>query len=226
MRFNKIATVLQNAVSRSRTQMLTTGARRSLRPYSSLKFGPELFFNSASRLHSRNCSWQRYSFQPWRRAGYSSQPTSFPDPSRPDFFYHLVDPPTPVSHEKPAFALSFLSSPPVSSNSSTIVGWLPASSTGASGETSLADFKENRTSRPSCSCSQFDHPCSRLPGNPTRGHSGRPSGGHRRDTREWGYSTAARLDAYPRYVRCWFALLPFSFRTLTQTTGTSHLLDG
>lgn len=71
--------------------------------------------------------------------------TSFSDPSRPDLLYHLVDPPTPVSSSAPAFALSFLSSPPPTSDSSTIIGWLPAESNHSSQgqEAGLNDFKEN-----------------------------------------------------------------------------------
>ncbi|KAJ7130232.1 hypothetical protein C8R44DRAFT_905566 [Mycena epipterygia] len=67
---------------------------------------------------------------------------SLTDPARPDLHYHLVDPPTPVSSSIPAFALSFLSSPPPT-NSSTIIGWLPAAATGNDDEAGLNDFKEN-----------------------------------------------------------------------------------
>ena len=57
---------------------------------------------------------------------------------RSDLFYHPVDPPTPVSQNVPAFALSFLSTPPPFSRSRTVIGWLPMS------DGSLSDFKENR----------------------------------------------------------------------------------
>ncbi|KAJ7747893.1 hypothetical protein DFH07DRAFT_830486 [Mycena maculata] len=68
--------------------------------------------------------------------------TSFADPTRPDLHYHLVDPPTPLSSRLPAFALSFLPSPP-STGSSTVVGWLPAATATDNAEAGLNDFKEN-----------------------------------------------------------------------------------
>ncbi|KAF8635670.1 hypothetical protein AX15_000296 [Amanita polypyramis BW_CC] len=74
--------------------------------------------------------------------------TSFPDPERPDLYYHLVSPPTPVSGAQPAFALSFLPAPPKTADSSTIIGWLPAVQEQGSGEgASLNDFKENEKFR-------------------------------------------------------------------------------
>ncbi|KAK1227529.1 hypothetical protein PQX77_009436 [Marasmius sp. AFHP31] len=61
--------------------------------------------------------------------------TSFPDPTRPDIFYHLVQ---TSDDALPAFAVSFLPTPPPSPESSTIIGWLPV------GEgTGLNDFREN-----------------------------------------------------------------------------------
>ncbi|KAF9011889.1 hypothetical protein BDQ17DRAFT_1396930 [Cyathus striatus] len=57
---------------------------------------------------------------------YSTAATSFPDPSRPDLYYHFLDPPTPLSASLPAFALSFLSEPPNYPESPVVVGWLPA----------------------------------------------------------------------------------------------------
>ncbi|PFH53424.1 hypothetical protein AMATHDRAFT_1090 [Amanita thiersii Skay4041] len=78
---------------------------------------------------------------------------TFPDPTRPDLYYHLVGPPTPVSDSHPAFALSFLSSPPPTKSGSEresagVIGWLPAvveHVAGAEGgeEAGLNDFKEN-----------------------------------------------------------------------------------
>lgn len=77
----------------------------------------------------------------------SRSATSFADPSRPDLFYHLVDPPTPASSSVPAFALSFISSPPPTSDSATIIGWLPAQTSGDQSKgqgAGLNDFRENR----------------------------------------------------------------------------------
>ena len=92
---------------------------------------------------------------------YCSQMTDivFPDPNRPDLFYHLVNPPTAISKSLPAFALSFLNHPPPRVDSSIILGWLPAEtymtdSPGISGmdhahqtretSTGLRDFVGNR----------------------------------------------------------------------------------
>jgi len=69
--------------------------------------------------------------------------SSFSDPDRPELFYHLFDPPTPVSSSAPVFALSFLPSPPDSVESSTVIGWLPASAPGDADEAGLNDFVEN-----------------------------------------------------------------------------------
>ena len=62
------------------------------------------------------------------RRSYSSQTTNivFPDPNRPDLFYHVVNPPTPLSKSLPAYALSFLNHTPPRVDSSTVLGWLPA----------------------------------------------------------------------------------------------------
>ncbi|KAH9934145.1 uncharacterized protein B0H18DRAFT_1114891 [Fomitopsis serialis] len=71
-------------------------------------------------------------------------PTSFPDPERPDLFYHLFEPPSDVSHTAPVFALSFLSTPPPSVRSCTVIGWLPASTPrGKEEDAGLNDFVEN-----------------------------------------------------------------------------------
>ncbi|KAF8653688.1 hypothetical protein AX16_003838 [Volvariella volvacea WC 439] len=60
--------------------------------------------------------------------------TSFSDPSRPDLFYHLLEPPTPLpasSSHLPAFAISFLPGSPPRKDSKTIIGWLPAQTSAA-----------------------------------------------------------------------------------------------
>ena len=80
------------------------------------------------------------------RRRVSSQATS--DPSRPDLFYHLVSLPHPVdpSVSTPAYALSFLSTPPPSGKSASIIGWLPAIAPGditGDVEAGLNDFVEN-----------------------------------------------------------------------------------
>ncbi|KDR80161.1 hypothetical protein GALMADRAFT_242422 [Galerina marginata CBS 339.88] len=60
----------------------------------------------------------------------------FPDPNRPDLFYHFVHPPTPLSSSLPAFALSFLNRSPPNVDSPTVIGWLPA-------ETYMTDTPES-----------------------------------------------------------------------------------
>jgi len=70
--------------------------------------------------------------------------TSFEDPSRKGLFYHLVPPPTPLSDSRPAFAVSLLADPPPSSESSTVLGWLPAETPGDDRVAGLNDFVENR----------------------------------------------------------------------------------
>jgi len=72
----------------------------------------------------------------------------FPDPHRPDLFYHLVPPPTPLSRTHPAYALSFLGEEVAlhsglgDGESPAVIGWLPAAQEGG-GETTLSDFVHN-----------------------------------------------------------------------------------
>lgn len=71
--------------------------------------------------------------------------SSFEDPSRKGLFYHLVLPPTPLSDTRPVFAVSLLADPPPFSESSTVLGWLPAETPGDDHEAGLNDFVQNRT---------------------------------------------------------------------------------
>ena len=71
------------------------------------------------------------------------QITTFEDPSRKGLFYHLVPPPTPLSDTRSVFAVSFLSDPPPFSESSTVLGWLPAETPGDDHEAGLNDFVQN-----------------------------------------------------------------------------------
>ncbi|KAI0289958.1 hypothetical protein BC826DRAFT_1029189 [Russula brevipes] len=73
----------------------------------------------------------------------SLQTTTFEDPSRSGLFYHLVSPPTPLSDTHPVFAISLLPDPPPSSESSTVLGWLPAETPGDDRDAGLNDFVEN-----------------------------------------------------------------------------------
>ena len=117
---------------------------------------------------SSTSKWPRTKCSPWRisraACNYQLQPTVIPsrrysslsrpapaptpsrlsDPSRPDLFYHLVPPPTPISPSVPAFALSFLPDMPASAASAAVLGWLPAASEeGPEQEAGLNDFREN-----------------------------------------------------------------------------------
>jgi len=78
----------------------------------------------------------------------------FSDPRRPEVFYHLVQPPTPVSPTSKVYALSFLSRPLPNAESATILGWVPSPSElkGKSPEETIEnlewrDFRENGVSR-------------------------------------------------------------------------------
>ncbi|KIJ63645.1 hypothetical protein HYDPIDRAFT_91999 [Hydnomerulius pinastri MD-312] len=97
---------------------------------------------------------QRPQFQrslPFQSRWVSSQ-VPLSDPSRPDLYYHFVSLPRPSdpSQSTPAYALSFLPTPPPSGRSPTIIGWLPAVSEGASEDVDagLNDFVENPRFRP------------------------------------------------------------------------------
>lgn len=98
-----------------------------------------------THLHSSSLFWRQQSTQVPTNQGNQGQSQgavqSFPDPDRPDLFYHLFAPPTALSSTMPVFALSFLASPPSSILSSTILGWLPASGEGDGA--GLNDFVEN-----------------------------------------------------------------------------------
>ncbi|RPD61644.1 hypothetical protein L226DRAFT_461226 [Lentinus tigrinus ALCF2SS1-7] len=91
------------------------------------------------------CQRRRQSNQAPSTQGQQGAVQSFPDPDRPDLFYHLFAPPTSLSSTTPVFALSFLETPPPSILSSTVLGWLPAS--GAGDGAGLNDFVENERFR-------------------------------------------------------------------------------
>ena len=90
---------------------------------------------TSHRIHPRNYT-----------SSSSETPAPVTDPTRPDLFYHLVAPPTPLSVHAPAYALSFLGTAPAAPDASAVIGWLPAQAAGAGEEAGLNDFKENRAS--------------------------------------------------------------------------------
>ena len=126
-------------------RQLHTTTRRTIWPRLSIPAATPLsrYSPSSRRLSSQNSQTP------------STYAESFPDPDRPDLFYHLFLPPTELSESTPVFALSFLPDAPVSVVSRTVVGWLPASAA-AEGEgedgAGLNDFRENRTSYESFYC--------------------------------------------------------------------------
>lgn len=100
-------------------------------------------------------------------------PTSFSDPSRPDLYYHLVHLESTTSTQ-PVFALSFLPTPPSSADSSTVIGWLPASTLQGDDEAGLNDFKQNRELMIISYASFIDHSTpSQIRNYLTRSYSGR-----------------------------------------------------
>lgn len=131
--------------------------------------------------------------------------TSFPDPERPDLFYHLFEPPTDLSHTSPVFALSFLPTPPPSVRSCTVIGWLPASTPGAQEEgAGLNDFVENRAYACFESAIYAHPPRLALPSvvseRAARSNPERVARRCRRDPEERGHPNSSRLDAHPRCV--------------------------
>ncbi|KAF8639143.1 hypothetical protein AX17_001633 [Amanita inopinata Kibby_2008] len=109
---------------------------------------PTVILNRTSFLHH---SCRRSDIPSSDNSPFIEGTTTFSDPARPDLFYHLVSPPTPISTSQPAFALSFTASPPERADSSAVIGWLPAvyeqrpeRENGQSQEEAcLEDFKEN-----------------------------------------------------------------------------------
>jgi hypothetical protein len=116
---------LLRSLPRSTSRRLTIGILHS-RPLCTRKSAHSLFslpHFSKTRSTILNATSQ------WRiTRDFSSQMTDifYPDPNRPDLFYHFVHPPTPLSPSLPAFALSFLNATPASADSETVIGWLPA----------------------------------------------------------------------------------------------------
>lgn len=89
---------------------------------------------------------------------YSSSPhTPVADPDRPELFYHLFDPPTPVSHAVPVYALSFVGEVLPSASSCAVIGWLPAIAVSESEEAGLNDFVPNGASHVSFRSGRLEH---------------------------------------------------------------------
>ncbi|KAF8065206.1 hypothetical protein FPV67DRAFT_1419045 [Lyophyllum atratum] len=144
MRPSKLGNLLQNAALRSRPVRAHNRIELPRRANLSLKAAHALPLTTSFR--PRTSLRGQAVFPNCHSARYSSQYTRSGDPNHTGLFYHRIDPPTPISRDQPAFALSFLQSPPPHAGSSTIIGWLPATSTGSSSEgreAGLNDFVEN-----------------------------------------------------------------------------------
>jgi hypothetical protein len=138
----------------------------------------------------------------------SYQTTTFEDPSRKGLFYHLVPPPTPLSDTRPVFAVSLLADPPPFSESSTVLGWLPAETPGEDHEAGLNDFVQNRAYAVSIFRTRLTRRSfmpSSLLASPSRGDIERTRGGRRRYPGFGCAATRRGLDAYTWYAS---ALLP------------------
>ena len=96
--------------------------------------------------------------QPQLRRWSSSQ-APLTDPSRPDLFYHFLPEPDP-SQSIPVYALSFLSAPPPSPRSASILGWLPAVTDAGTEDVDagLNDFVENSAYTPSIHTPNVSYP--------------------------------------------------------------------
>lgn len=77
----------------------------------------------------------------YQSTAVSPAAATIPDPERLDLYYHLFEPPHQLSTQNAVFALSFLSEPPLSVFSRTVIGWLPALPEGT--QAGLNDFTEN-----------------------------------------------------------------------------------
>ena len=134
------------------------------------------------------------------RRKYTTQ-RSFPDPDRPDLFYHLFDPPTPLSNNLPVFALSFLPAMPTSVDSCAVIGWLPAASPGQEESAGLNDFMPNGTCLSITLTLKGLLPralCRKIRRRPARSHTQRAPRRGGRDTKKCRHPDAARVDAHTR----------------------------
>lgn len=130
-------------LTRPNTRLL----QRTRIPIHSLQLSTRATFPSTKIISLYHEPTLRHSVHRYYTSPSSSghAPLPMTDPTRPDLFYHLISPPNPLSAHVPAYALSFLATPPRTSAASAVIGWLPAQSGGEGQEAGLNDFKENRT---------------------------------------------------------------------------------
>ena len=126
----------RNFASRASTQALRPGAARHGSPRTYLQ--PSNYRPLHRPLVDfSGCGRRAYV------ATTSPSSTSFPDPDRPDLFYHLFHPPSAISRTLPVFALSFIPEYPTAVDSCAVVGWLPAAAPSEAEQAWLNDFKQN-----------------------------------------------------------------------------------
>lgn len=128
-----------NLCTTTRRRVLTT---RSLQTSATLLQHKSTLFNRTPLAPTKFPGSPSY---PIRHRSSQISDTVFPDPNRPDLFYHLVHAPTPVSNTLPAFALTFLDDSPPTADSSTVIGWLPAQTYGTDASTQQGDPPAERT---------------------------------------------------------------------------------
>lgn len=125
-----------------------TGSARALTSYS---WQPERAlhaFRRAAPPERRHTCQRTLRTQELQRTRFISSTLStskiFSDPDRPDLFYHLIQPPNPVSSSNPVYAVTFISTELSHPDSKAVMGWVPA---GIEGEVSLIGFRENGESQ-------------------------------------------------------------------------------
>lgn len=113
------------------------------------------FWRAAQAERRHTCQWALRISKPCVTRPLSLTPstrTVFSDPDRSDLFYHLIQPPNPVSSSNPVYAVSFVSTEIPSPDSKAVMGWVPA---GTEGEVSLIGFREN--GEPQCTSEQIHY---------------------------------------------------------------------
>ncbi|KAF7798190.1 hypothetical protein EIP86_009407 [Pleurotus ostreatoroseus] len=135
-------TVVLRCSQRSISVLANAGAQR-IQNADVLGLG-KTFVQPHLKLATFHGFWRSSSRTFVTRTDNDLSPTTFPDPDRPDLFYHLFEPPSPLSQDIPIFALSFLSTKPAAVDSCAVIGWLPAATAGEEGGAGLNDFRENQ----------------------------------------------------------------------------------
>lgn len=154
----------------------------------------------------------------------------FRDPKRPELFYHLVNPPTPLSPASNVFAVSFLDQPLHNAESSAILGWVPApdaksslSSEEVAKRVTWRNFRENGESQVLTLvrrggiviCCDVSH----IQGRPSQEYLRDFARRERRCLGEFGEVFAGWVDAHSRSVSRSTVSTPFSKTSGNAETG-------